>query len=524
MSTPAFLTSALGHVRTPVYRNAYALMVSNGLTSALGLVYWSICARAYPAEVMGASSAAISMMLFLSGAAQLNLRPALLRLLPESGERASWLVRRAYVLAVLLSALTALLVFGGGAVTGAPWSAIDELASPMGVLLMVAGTVCWSIFNLQDGVLTGLRRTGWVPIENGIYSVVKIGLVLVGVVVLPTMGIVVSWVVPSIVIVGIVTAVLVVRWIPAYMAAHGDRRPSLDRRTLMTFVAADSVGALFALGATTLLPVLVVGAVGPTTGAYFAITWTIITALMLVPINMAASLTVESVHTRVALGPQVRRLAGHLYRMLIPLVLAVIVLAEWGLRIFGSAYSDNATVALRIGALGLLPFAANILFLATARIRARSRAILVVQVVTALLTLALSAVLLGRMGIAGVTLAWLVAQSLVALVVVPTQLLPPSSAAGRACGESVGGVDPEHSVEAGGLGVDLGHAPSLAQVVARDMGTQVVPEAVLEEGHVVAEARRHASARSRPTVGRRRATGRGTSRAAGPCRACPAGR
>ena len=424
MSTPAFVTSALGHVRTPVYRNAYALMVSNGLTSGLGLVYWSIAARAYPTEVMGASSAAISMMLFLSGAAQLNLRPALLRLLPESGERASWLVRRAYALAVLLSALTALLVFGGGALTGAPWSAIVGLASPVGVLLMVAGTVCWSIFNLQDGVLAGLRRTGWVPIENGTYAVVKIGVLGACVVALPTMGIVVSWIAPTIVIVGIVTAVLVRRWIPAYMTAHGDRRPSLDRRTLATFVAADSAGALFALGASTLLPVLVVGAVGPTTGAYFAITWTILTALMLVPINMAASLTVESVHTQAALGPQVSRLAAHLYRLLIPMVIAVIVVAEWGLRIFGPAYSDNATVALRVGALGLLPFAANTLFLATARIRARSRAILVVQAMTAVLTLALSAVLLERIGITGVTLAWLIAQSLVALVVVPTQLLP----------------------------------------------------------------------------------------------------
>ncbi len=424
MSTPAFVTSALGHVRTPVYRNAYALMISNGLTSGLGLVYWSICARAYPTEVMGASSAAISMMLFLSGAAQLNLRPALLRLLPESGERASWLVRRTYALAILLSALTALVVFGGGAVTGAPWSAISELASPIGVLLMVVGTMCWSIFNLQDGVLTGLRRTGWVPIENGGYAVVKIVILLAAVVALPTMGIVVSWVVPTIVIVGVVSAVLVLRWIPAYMAAHGDRRPSLDRRTLMTFVAADSAGALFALGASTLLPVLVVGALGPTTGAYFAITWTIITALMLVPLNMAASLTVESVHSQAALGPQVRRLAGHLYRLLIPMVVAVILLAQWGLHVFGPAYSENATVALRIGALGLLPFAANTLFLATARIQARSRAILVVQIVTSVVTLGLSALLLGPMGIAGVTLAWLIAQTVVAAVIVPTQLLP----------------------------------------------------------------------------------------------------
>ena len=173
------------------------------------------------------------------------------------------------------------------------------------------------------------------------------------------MGIVVSWIVPVIVIVAVVTVVLVRRWIPAYMTAHSDRRPSLERRTLMTFVAADSVGALFALGATTLLPVLVVGAVGPTMGAYFAITWTIITALTLVPINLAASLTVESVHTGDALGPQLRRTTRHLYLLLVPLVVGVIVFAEWGLHIFGAAYSENATLALRIGAVGLLPFAAN---------------------------------------------------------------------------------------------------------------------------------------------------------------------
>ena len=127
MSTPAVVTSALGHVRTPVYRNAYSLMLSNGLTSALGLVYWTIAAKAYPTEVMGASSAALSMMLFLSGAAQLNLRPALLRLLPESGVRAAWLVRRTYALTIIVSALTATLVFAGGAVAGAPWNAIDAL-------------------------------------------------------------------------------------------------------------------------------------------------------------------------------------------------------------------------------------------------------------------------------------------------------------------------------------------------------------------------------------------------------------
>lgn len=424
MSAPAVVHSAIGHVRTPVYRNAYSLMLSNGLTSVLGLVYWSIAARAYPTDIMGASSAAISMMLFLSGAAQLNLRPALLRLLPESGRQAGRIIGRAYLLALLLSFGTAIVVFGGGSLLGAPWAPVGVLMSPVGVLWMAIGTACWSIFNLQDGVLTGFRRAVWVPVENGSHALAKIGILVACVVLAPTLGIVVSWILPTIGVVVVVSVVLVRRWIPGYIATHADRRPSLDPRTLMTFVAADSVGALFALGASTLLPVLVVGAVGAATGAYFAIAWTIITALTLVPLNMAASLTVESVHSQAELGPQVRRLGAHLCRILVPLVVGVVVLAEWGLHLFGAAYSEHAATALRVGAIGLLPFAANTMFLATSRIRARWRSVVVVQATIAMLTVGLSAMLLGPMGIAGVTLAWLIAQTLVALVLVPTQLLP----------------------------------------------------------------------------------------------------
>ncbi len=233
VSTPAFLASALGHVRTPVYRNAYSLMLSNGLTSALGLVYWTIAPEAYPAEVMGASSAAISMMLFLSGAAQLNLRPALLRLLPESGDRAvvarpshlrpchrpershrhprvRWWRRR-------------------GCAVGR-----HRRRSPRR-----SACCCWSrarsagrIFNLQDGVLTGLRRTGWVPVENGDLRPGQDRLSCSA-----ASRSCRRWAssCPGSCrrssSCGVVTVVLAPRWIPAYMAAQADRRPVLDRRT-----------------------------------------------------------------------------------------------------------------------------------------------------------------------------------------------------------------------------------------------------------------------------------------------------
>ena len=292
MSTPSVLRLAIGHVRTPLYLNAYSLIASNAITSALGLVYWSIAARMYPVATMGASSAVISMMLFLSGVAQLNLRVALFRLIPEAGAAAGRLIGGAYALVLVLSGLVALLVFGGAMVLGSPWTSISELASPLGLLLLVAGTMAWSVFNLQDGVLAGLRRTPWVPVENGAYAVAKIVVLVMVATVLPTAGIVTSWIVPSLVLVVVVSIVLAFRWVPTHVSRQAGRAPRMARRRLLSFVAADSVGALFALAASTLLPVIVVAQAGATQGAYFAIAWTIVMALTLVPVNMAASMTV----------------------------------------------------------------------------------------------------------------------------------------------------------------------------------------------------------------------------------------
>jgi O-antigen/teichoic acid export membrane protein len=198
----------------------------------------------------------------------------------------------------------------------------------------------------------------------------------------------------------------------------------MTRGRLLGFVAADTVGAWFGLAATTLLPVLVVAVAGAESGGYFAIAWMIVTAIDQVPVNIAASLTVEAVQAGSDLGPQTRRTAIHMARLVVPIVVLIELLAPWILRVFGEEYVENATILLRIGALGLLPLAANALFIAVARVRGEGRLILVTQAVVAFLTLGGSALLLGPVGSAGVAVAWLVAQSAVALFVVPWRLRP----------------------------------------------------------------------------------------------------
>jgi O-antigen/teichoic acid export membrane protein len=424
MTVTAMIRSAAGHVRTPIYLNAYALIVSNMLTSTLGIVYWGLAARLYPVQVVGLSAALTSLLLFVSGVTQLNLRVVLIRLVPEAGAGTRRLVARAYAVAFGTAAAVSLFIYGAAIWLGSPWTALTGLGTVAGLAFLVVGTIGLSLFNLQDGVIAGLRRTVWVPFENGSYAIAKIVLLVALAASMPVLGIVVSYVLPVLAAVAIVTVVLFRRWIPVHERRSGGREIAMDRRAVLGFVAADSVGALFALASTTLVPVLVVAIAGAEQGAYFAMAWSVVIALNLFPVNMAASMTVETVHTGSRPSVQLRRVAVHMARVLVPMLIAVELLAPMILRIFGQAYADNATDLLRIASLALIPFSVNALGLALARVAGRGRDILAIQASVALLTLGFGALLLPAIGLVGVSVAWLAAQSLVAVVTFVRELLP----------------------------------------------------------------------------------------------------
>ena len=54
------LSPLLAHIRTPVHRDGYALVLNSAITAVIGLAYWMIAARTYPAHVVGVNAALIS--------------------------------------------------------------------------------------------------------------------------------------------------------------------------------------------------------------------------------------------------------------------------------------------------------------------------------------------------------------------------------------------------------------------------------------------------------------------------------
>jgi O-antigen/teichoic acid export membrane protein len=406
------VTRFTAHMRTPVYREGYALVLSAGLASALGLVYWIIAARTYEPSVVGLNAAAISAMLFLSGIAQLNLVTALTRFIPDAGLSTWRLVGWSYAISLAV----------GGVVTAVFLAGIDLWAPRLGflrssggfVLWFVAATMIWSIFTLQDSVLTGLRRAIWVPVDNTLFALTKIALLAVFATAFPRYGILASWTFGVVLSLVVINAVLVFRLIPAHASSPRLDRRAATAREIGRFAAADYIGGLFWLASSTLIPIAVAERLGGSANAFFTLAWVMTMPLYLASANIGNSLVVSAVIDGRRLREYSRRVFVQTARIVAPAAIAVALTAPFILLPFGEQYSNHAAPVLRLLALSAIPNIVTVLYLSVWRAEQRLSLLVWIRGVQCTCAIAASLALLGPYGIRGPAIAWLAVQTLVA--------------------------------------------------------------------------------------------------------------
>src|SRR5437899_7994296 len=74
----------LDQVKTPLYRNAFYLMLAYAVGVAGGLLFWVVAYRFYSSNDTGVAVAMLNTMTFLAGVATLGMPIALIRFPPES--------------------------------------------------------------------------------------------------------------------------------------------------------------------------------------------------------------------------------------------------------------------------------------------------------------------------------------------------------------------------------------------------------------------------------------------------------
>ncbi len=395
---------AQAELSEPLLRSAYSLAVNGVVTAGLGMAFWIVAARLFPAEVVGRDSALIAAMVQLSMIAQLNMSNAIIRFMP--GRLAAG---RLLLGAYATSALAAILL-GSGFVLLAPLVSDDFdffAREPLTSVAYVISIVLWGVFTLQDAALTAMRQAPWVVVESGVFGVLK----LIGLPLLFLMsakhGVFIAWVVPVCLLLLPVNWLLFRRVLVAERSLVADEALHQSRRRLVGFLALDYLATVFIQTSLTILPLIVIGVLGSRATAFFYIPFTIAVALDALFSSLGSSVVAEGALAPERVGELVRLLGKRIGLLLMPVIGVLFVAAPLVLLPFGREYSRESTSILRILLLASVFRAAVLMAAAIWRIERRGARIATLEGVM-LLGLVCAAIPLAHFfGVSGVAFAWL---------------------------------------------------------------------------------------------------------------------
>lgn len=420
-TAPAAVPGAARRGFDPLAITSGALMANTAVTSVLGMLFWAVASRSYSPRQLGDDAALISAMMLLSVVSQLNLAMGIARLLPQVHARRWRPVAFAYgVTAVIAMVLTTIFVRVAPNVSEG-FSSLSQ--HPLLAVALVGAVVLWNVFALQDAVLTACRWAIALPIENGLFGVLKIGLMVWLVPRFAGHGIFLGWLVAMAVMLLPVNALIFGRVLPAGTRPDAPpivtALPLADRSRVTRYLAVDYVAALLSQGYTSVLPLLVVAFLGRAANAHFYIAFVIAGAVRAVAQSMSTSLVVEGAHDESELASLTRTSVRRYARYAVPGTALLVLGAGLLLRPFGSDYVQHGTTLLRLLLIATVPQAVVTLYLGVERVRARVRWVLATETATAVLVAVGVSVGMHSSGLVGVGAGWLAAQTLVAVLVIP---------------------------------------------------------------------------------------------------------
>ena len=391
-------------------RNGYALIASSLITSALGMLFWTVATRSFTQEQVGIGAALIAAMAPLAHAAQFNFKNVLYRYAGSPGTQSRQLTRGIY----LVSA-TAAVALGSGFALLVPWidpDLADVFHSGWVAVGFVLALMIWTVYGLQEALLVALRLSTLMPAKSLIYSVAKLAaLAAIGALAASGLSILAAWVVPALVI-GLATSAMLAHYGSSVETTA--ETPKYTRREFVGFIGWDYVGSLAGSLSYGMAPMLVISAAGTVAGAHFYLAFSIAYVLYLVGSQMGAAMMAE--HSGRRSRPGVLY-ADAMVQTLLPVsaaALAAFVFAPQIMQIFGAEFVDPGSTVLRLLVLGAIPGSAIVVFLAICRTKGWLRLVALVQLLNLSVVLGLGYLLSKTMGEVGMALALLVTETTIA--------------------------------------------------------------------------------------------------------------
>jgi O-antigen/teichoic acid export membrane protein len=422
-------------------RNSLYLMASTVVTAGLGYVFWAAAAHMFTSREVGISGAIISLCSTSALLTYVGPFAMLIERLPANEGSSAWttvLVRTCVATSLVTAVATAVAV---QILRNSPdYRAFFNAAAP--IVIAIVGAAAWTLVNLLGAAFIAARRAGRLLLIQTLVSGIKVLLVFL-LAAAGGVGLIKAWVASALLGVGLGAA-----WLVPGMKLG--RRPSdrPHRRADLTTSSRLGSGqrprhrrtsesnAVFLRrllgqhltsvgGAVTplLLPVLVVLRLGATPNAYFYITEMLGAAFFMVSPSVAAAVFAEGVRAHSDLRSVVAKALRVITIMLAPPMVIMIVGGRLVLGLFGAPYAAAGYGLLILLAIAALPDAVSNVAVAVFRVTHRLEYSTVLNLGILVVTVGGAWVLMPRMGLAGVGIAWLAAQTLGAIASLPAYRL-----------------------------------------------------------------------------------------------------
>jgi O-antigen/teichoic acid export membrane protein len=433
-----------GHLRRArsdsLVRNSLFLMASTVVTAGLGYLFWVLAAHAFTRQEVGIGSAVISLCSTVALLTYLGSSATLIERLPASERSSEWtavLVR----VSLLTAGVTAMATAAAVPVLLASHNYRPFFSSAPPVLVVVAGAAAWTLVNLIGAAFIAARRADRLLSIQALISAAKILFVLpLAAAGIGAMGLVDAWAASAVLGVGVALAWLVPRMglgrrpgrRPHRRAAtaselrlrqHGRprhrRAPALPSASSVRHLLGQHLTSVGGAVTPLVLPVLVVLRLGVTQNAYFYITWMLGSAFFMVSPSVASAVFAEGVRARSNVRGVVAKALRVIIVLLAPAMTVMIVGGRVILGLFGAAYAAAGYGLLIVLAVSALPDAVSNIAVVVCRVTRRLGYSIALNLGILVMTVLGAWVLMPRMGIVGVGVAWLGAQTIGAIASLP---------------------------------------------------------------------------------------------------------
>ena len=398
-------------LRDPLYRSTLLLVLSSLANAMLGFIFWIVAARLYSAVDVGLVAALTAASGLMAMLASLGFPTALLRFLSQSDDR------RAMVNSIFTTSIVLSVVFSAIFIAGTPlWS--PELVFLKGRVvafamftLVTAGT---ALSYSQSHAFIALRRPGLAFVLVFVSALLRIPLAIA----LARFGLVGLWVTWGLFLaLNFIMFVILFRLTqPGYLPA-----PAFSR-ALLKGVLSFSVSSLLAevpyATIVSILPLMVLNALGPEATAYYYVAFRFSSFLFSVATFAGMALLVEGSYDPGKLRQNVLKAMRFSLLILAPALLVISLIGDKLLLLFGRDYSEQALTVVWLISAASLPHIVIEFYIAVRRVQMRMLSVLTVTWAVLVMNLGIAWPALNAFGLAGSGAGWLVSYSVVAAAIV----------------------------------------------------------------------------------------------------------